>query len=218
MLEIKESELFVNGEPQAISEDMRNQFSYHIKTDRTGLNPKILLKHDITEGGLVSANGDYILHLNDDNRPIVEKFANVKSVKRIIEPSGKRDTQVFPHSQDYSWNIDNFGPLTVPSKGSSVALNSTNLPMYERIIEVYEQNSLEVKGDEIYINGELATSYTFQMDYYWMMGDNRHNSLDSRFWGFVPEDHVVGKALFIWMSWDKNNGKVRWDRLFNGIN
>ena len=89
--------------------------------------------------------------------------------------------------------------------------------MYERIIEVYEQNSLEVKGDEIYINGELATSYTFQMDYYWMMGDNRHNSLDSRFWGFVPEDHVVGKALFIWMSWDKNNGKVRWDRLFNGI-
>ena len=218
LLEIKESELYVNGEPQARTEDMRTQFSYHVKTDRTGLNPKILLKHDITEGGLVSANGDYILHLNEDNRPIVENFANVKRVKRMVEPSGKRDAQVFPHSEDYAWNIDNFGPLTVPSKGSSVSLNTTNLPMYERIIQVYEQNSLELKGNEIYINGELATSYTFQMDYYWMMGDNRHNSLDSRFWGFVPEDHVVGKALFIWMSWDKNNGKVRWDRLFNGIN
>ena len=136
----------------------------------------------------------------------------------MVEPSGKRDAQVFPHSEDYVWNIDNFGPITVPSKGSSVSLNTTNLPMYERIIQVYEQNNLELKGNEIYINGELATSYTFQMDYYWMMGDNRHNSLDSRFWGFVPEDHVVGKALFIWMSWDKNNGKVRWDRLFNGIN
>ena len=135
----------------------------------------------------------------------------------MIEPKGKRDPQVFPHSEDYAWNIDNFGPLTVPAKGSSVTLNTTNLPIYERIIEVYEQNSLEVKNDEIYINGELAKNYTFQMDYFWMMGDNRHNSLDSRFWGFVPEDHVVGKALFIWMSWDKNNGEVRWNRLFSGI-
>ena len=217
VLEIKESELYVNGEPQQKKDGMRTQFSYHVKTDRTGLNPKILLKHDITEGGLVSGNGDYILHLNEDNLPIVENFANVKSVKRMIEPKGKRDPQVFPHSEDYSWNIDNYGPLTVPAKGSSVAINTSNLPIYERIIEVYEQNSLEVKGDEIYINGELTTNYTFQMDYYWMMGDNRHNSLDSRFWGFVPEDHVVGKALFIWMSWDKNNGEVRWNRLFSGI-
>lgn len=217
VLEIKESELYVNGEPQQKTDGMRTQFSYHVKTDRTGLNPKILLKHDITEGGLVSGNGDYILHLNEDNLPIVENFANVKSVKRMIEPKGKRDPQVFPHSEDYSWNIDNYGPLTVPAKGSSVAINTSNLPIYERIIEVYEQNSLEVKGDEIYINGELTTNYTFQMDYYWMMGDNRHNSLDSRFWGFVPEDHVVGKALFIWMSWDKNNGEVRWNRLFSGI-
>jgi len=221
MLEIKKSELYVNGEPQAKTKDMRTQFSHHVKTYRTGLNPKILLKNDITETETyapVSAYGDYILHLNEDNRPIVEKFANVKSVKRRVEPSGKRDAQVFPHTEDYSWNIDNFGPLSVPAKGATVELNTSNLAIYERIIEIYEQNSLELKGDEIYINGKLTTNYTFQMDYYWMMGDNRHNSLDSRFWGFVPEDHVVGKALFIWMSWDKNNGKVRWDRLFNGIN
>ena len=221
VLEIKESELYVNGDPQAKTEDMRTQFSHNVKTYRTGLNPKILLKNDITETETwspVSANGDYILHLNEDNRPVVENFANVKSVKRIVKPNGKRDAQVFPHSENYSWNIDNFGPLSVPSKGTTVELNTSNLAIYERIIEVYEQNLLEVKGDEIYINGFLATNYTFQMDYYWMMGDNRHNSLDSRYWGFVPEDHVVGKALFIWMSWDKHNKKVRWDRLFNGIN
>mgnify|MGYP001265135011 CR=1 FL=1 len=218
ILEIKESELYVNGKPQAKTEMMRTQFSYHVKTDRVGLNPKILLKHNITEGGLVSANGDYILHLNDDNKPIVENFANVKSVKRILEPSGKRDAQVFPHAYNYDWNIDNIGPLSIPAKGTTIELNTENLGIYERIIKVYEQNYLKVIENDIYINGKLTTNYTFKMDYYWMMGDNRHNSLDSRFWGFVPEDHVVGKALFIWMSWDKNNGKVRWNRLFNGIN
>lgn len=217
IIEIKKSDLYVNGSPQEKTEGMRTQFSYHVKTDRTGLNPKILLKNDITEGGLVSAKGDYILHLNEENKAVVENFANVKSVQRITEPSNKYDSQVFPHSENYIWNVDNFGPLIVPGKGTTVELNKTNLCIYERIIEVYEHNSLELKEDKIYINGELTSSYTFQMDYYWMMGDNRHNSLDSRFWGFVPEDHVVGKALFIWMSWDKNNGEVRWDRLFNGI-
>ena len=122
MLEIQTSELYVNGEP-ARTEDMRNSATV-AKTDRTGAKPKDITKTRHHRGRIsLSANGDYILHLNDDNQPIVEKFANVKSVKRIIEPSGKRDAQVFPHSQDYSWNIDNFGPLTVPSKGSSVALN-----------------------------------------------------------------------------------------------
>lgn len=220
VLEIKNTALHVNGEPQEITEDMKKQFSYHVKTDRTGLNPKILMRHDITEGGLVSAKGDYVLHLTEESKAAIEGFANVKSVKPIIETEGKRDTQVFPHSKDYDWNIDNFGPLTIPSKGSSVALNINNLPFYQRIIEIYEGNSLSVEGTDIYINGTLATNYTFQMNYYWMMGDNRHNSLDSRFWGFVPEDHIVGKALFIWMSWDKNGngfGKIRWDRLFNGI-
>lgn len=220
VLEIKNTALHVNGAPQELTEDMKKQFSYHVRTDRTGLNPKILMRHDITEGGLVSAKGDYVLHLTEESKTAVESFSNVKSVKPIIEKEGKRDAKVFPHSEDYNWNIDNFGPLTIPAKGSSVTLNTKNLPFYQRIIEIYEGNVLAVDGDDIYINGELATDYTFQMNYYWMMGDNRHNSLDSRFWGFVPEDHIVGKALFIWMSWDKNGkglGKIRWDRLFNGI-
>jgi signal peptidase I len=102
----------------------------------------------------------------------------------------------------------------------TVDIDTQNIKTYRRVIESYEKNTLEIVDDNIYINGNLSKSYTFQMDYYWMMGDNRHNSLDSRYWGFVPEDHVVGKALFIWMSWDKNKKgihKIRWNRLFNAV-
>lgn len=128
----------------------------------------------------------------------------------------------FPHRPDlYPWTKDNYGPLWIPKAGETVALNLTTLPLYERVIKNYEGNSLEVVGEDIIINGEKATEYTFKMNYYFMMGDNRDNSADSRFWGFVPEDHVEGRAAFIWMSIEpgKNifNG-IRWDRMFNGIN
>jgi signal peptidase I len=102
----------------------------------------------------------------------------------------------------------------IPKKGATVKLTTQTLPLYRRIIKNYEENDLTVKSGDIYINGEIATSYTFKMDYYWMMGDNRHNSQDSRFWGFVPENHIVGKAVFVWLSWDSQQGGLRWDRLF----
>jgi signal peptidase I len=121
----------------------------------------------------------------------------------------------------YGFNVDNFGPVKVPSKGSSVELNLKTLPIYKRIISVYEKNKLEVKDSLIFINGARAKSYTFKMDYYFIMGDNRHNSLDSRFWGFVPDDHIVGKAVFIWLSLDNTTGnifkKIRWKRMFTSI-
>lgn len=123
---------------------------------------------------------------------------------------------IFPNDIQYDWTEDNFGPLTIPGKGETVAINLQTLPLYRRIIEVYEKNKLEIKNGEIYINGSKSDSYTFQMNYYWLMGDNRQNSADSRFWGFVPEDHVVGKAVLIWFSKDPETG-VRWSRILNGI-
>ena len=117
-----------------------------------------------------------------------------------------------------NWTTANYGPVWIPKKGASLKLTTENLPIYERPIRVYEGNRLEVKNGKIFINGKQTDTYTFKMDYYWMMGDNRDNSLDSRFWGFVPEDHVVGKPLFIWISLDPDygwfNGHVRWNRFF----
>jgi len=127
---------------------------------------------------------------------------------------------IFPHSPKYPWTEDNFGPLGIPKKGVTVKLTVDNLPLYQRIIEVYENNDLAVKDGVIYINGKAETTYTFKMNYFFMMGDNRHNSADGRFWGFVPEDHVVGKAVFIWLSLDKEKGfpgNIRWSRMFRSI-
>ncbi|MBO5861321.1 MAG: signal peptidase I, partial [Alistipes sp.] len=148
----------------------------------------------------------------------VEQLLNMENVISVTRYTVQE--QCFPYSANYPWTADNFGPLTIPAKGATVELNIGNLPLYERIIDVYEDNDLEVKGGDIYINGEKATSYTFKMDYYWMMGDNRHNSADSRYWGFVPEDHVVGKASFIWLSLDQNKSfpaNIRWNRLFTKV-
>ncbi len=144
---------------------------------------------------------------------------SIDSVVRSI--SHEADRTIFPYTKD--WNLDNMGPILIPGEGTTVALNAETLPFYKKIIAEYEKNDLKVNGNEIKINGQVATSYTFKQDYFWMMGDNRHRSEDSRYWGFVPKDHVVGKPVFIWMSIDqdeswKNLGKkIRWDRMFTTV-
>ncbi|MBB5648742.1 signal peptidase I [Pedobacter cryoconitis] len=150
----------------------------------------------------------------------VKKLDFVASVNTHTAAPGAVEANVFPQDPNRKWNADNWGPVQVPKKGWTVKLDSVSMPLYQRAISTYEGNKVEKVAGGWLINGVKADSYTFKMDYFWMMGDNRHNSLDSRYWGFVPEDHIVGKALFIWMSYDTNGSffsKIRWGRLFNGI-
>ena len=222
VIEIKNTDLYVNGEPQAITEKMRNQFRYFVKTDGTLFSERTLNKYNIYEGQILSRNGDYELMLNDESLAAIRRFTYVKKVEKIVIDKGIKVNSpelIFPEDK-FNWNLDNFGPIKIPQAGTQVEIDTKNIKLYRRIIETYENNKLEIIDGEIYINDKLASNYTFKMNYYWMMGDNRHNSLDSRYWGFVPEDHVVGKALFIWMSWDTNKkgiNKIRWSRLFNAI-
>jgi signal peptidase I len=167
----------------------------------------------------------FVQSLTFANAARFKKIPGVTKVERVIN-KGPEDG-VFPDMKDgkpsvtNTWSGDNFGPIYIPQAGKTVAINKATLPLYKIIIEEYEKNDLKVVGDDIYINGEKATSYTFQQNYYWMMGDNRHNSLDARYFGYTPEDHIVGKPVFLWMSWDshgKGLNKIRWERLFTTVN
>jgi len=146
---------------------------------------------------------------------------NKKLVGKIVIEPEEYSGEVYPLNLNTHWNRSDYGPIWIPAKGATITLTPDNLPIYERCITAYEGNKLEQKEDGIYINGVKTNQYTFQMDYYWMMGDNRHNSADSRYWGFVPEDHVVGKPIVVWLSLDKDrnwfDGKIRWNRIFKWV-
>ena len=154
-------------------------------------------------------------NITDEIAAKLRKDSEVDSVVKVINPKGNKGNNMFPQATNLSWNTDNYGPIYIPKKGTTVPLNMNSIPFYERIIEDYENSQLEVIGEHIFVNGKKSTSYTFKQDYYWMMGDNRQNSLDARSWGYVPFDHVVGKPVLIWFS--INEGKIRWERLFTTV-
>jgi len=228
-LEVKDNQVYVNKVKQEKIPGL--QFNYFVQTDGTLLKDELLDKLGISKDDIQLYNtGQYIeefakldldakfpiyhFPLNEEAYSKLQQIAGVKKIK--IETTASTD--VFPLGGGKPWTRDNFGPIWIPKKGVHLTLNHYNLPIYERIIRVYEHNKLEVKGNEFYINDKPAKTYTFKMDYYWMMGDNRHNSADSRYWGFVPEDHIVGRPVLVWLSLDKDkglfNGKIRWNRFF----
>ncbi len=190
--------------------------TYRIITQGVLLNANVLATYQ----GVKTDNSLFLMMLTDENVAKLKSLSTVTSVTIPELLASQKGNIMFPKGNNYNWSTDNYGPIFIPKAGETIQLSEENVEMYARVISDYEANSLEQKEDGVYINDVLSTEYTFQMNYYWMMGDNRHNSLDSRFWGFVPENHVVGKPVFNWLSIDPNKkglDKIRWSRMFTFI-
>ena len=214
-LQIKDRIIYLDG--KANKEPENAQFTYKVKLKQQ-LPDEFLKETGITYEDLTQLNQTGTLPLT--KRAVKQLQANANYVEYVKPFTEEYVGDVYPLNARYGWTRDNYGPIWIPKKGESIKIDMHNLPVYERCIKVYEGNELEVKDGRIFINGKQSDSYTFKMDYYWMMGDNRHNSADSRYWGFVPEDHIVGKPIFIWWSSDPDRHGfkgIRWNRLFNMV-
>ncbi|MBS7253877.1 signal peptidase I [Flavobacterium branchiicola] len=227
-LEIRDGNIYINGKISVMPKSAKPQYNFLIDTKGQAISQDELRHTYGAREGLQYENGyfaltntgGYLLTLTDEEAKLIAQNPVVAKVTKQLTPKGE-DGNVFPHIPSLGWNVDNFGPIYIPKKGKTIQLNIKTLPFYKRIIEEYEHNSLKINGKEILINGKISNTYTFKQDYYWMMGDNRQNSLDARYWGYVPFDHIIGKPVFIWFSWEKNASginKIRWNRVFSVIN
>ncbi len=213
-LQIKDRIIYLDG--KANKEPDNVQYTYRMKLKQS-LSDEVMKDLGITMEDLMSLN---TLGYMPMTKHAVDELKRMKIADSIELNTEAEEWDIYPLNGNLHWTRDNYGPVWIPKKGESIALDMDNIAIYERPIRTYEGNQLEVKDGKIFINGKEAKEYTFKMDYYWMMGDNRHNSLDSRYWGFVPEDHIVGKPIFIWWSSDPDRSGfsgVRWNRLFRFV-
>jgi signal peptidase I len=234
VVEVRDTQVFVNGKAMPVPAGMQKE--YVVQTASL-VQPKVFRNYGVTDLGSVSeyeANTTDSIAANDlkgykifASPDVAAKLKAADFVQNVVELKDKRgeispfEQPVYPASSLFNWNKDNYGPITVPKKGVTIQLNAENIALYRDVIENFEGNEkVEIENNTVKIGGQGVTTYTFKQDYYFMMGDNRHNSLDSRYWGFVPADHIVGKAVFIWMSIDPDGSfldKIRWKRLFRVI-
>ncbi|MDL2223599.1 signal peptidase I [Bacteroidales bacterium OttesenSCG-928-M11] len=233
-LEIKDRIVYIDG--KALPTPEKAQFNYFVETHGSVFTDKQFRELEVSKDDRHMIGNEHLCQVLEIEKnanggynplyslPLTEKAIAILKEKNWaksihVEPDWLMKGDVYPYYYNLSWTRDNYGPIWIPKKGETIPLNEKNIALYTRCIVNYENNLLRVDGDRIYINGVLVNSYTFKYDYYWMMGDNRHNSADSRSWGFVPEDHIVGQPLLIWLSLDKDrswfDGKIRWDRFFN---
>jgi signal peptidase I len=223
-LEVKQGRLYINNALAYQAKKLQTSFKLGLNLQKMVntneiYNDLLALDVNVDEYNLIQAATDtFIVHTDFETIQKIKQIKYIASATEMIYPAPDMENFMFPHDKSqYQWSVDNYGPITIPQKGITVALTPQNISMYERIIGIYEGNRLEQREGKFYINGNEATSYTFKMDYYFMMGDNRHNSQDSRAWGFVPEDHIVGRPLMIFMSWNQLKNTIRWDRLLNWV-
>lgn len=230
-IEVRDLQVYANG--VAMENPPRMEDEYFVATSTAVNEEKVFKENGISEYNSYTETFNDTIPANDQNGYIVfttseiaEKLKSydfVKGVTVVKSPKEISEPMLFPNSQLFKWNRDNYGPVSVPKEGVTVNLTPENIALYGNVIKSYEGNEgVEFDDKSLKISGKAVTSYTFKQDYYFMMGDNRHNSADSRYWGFVPKDHIVGKAVFVWMSIDPNPtsllGKIRWSRLFRVIN
>ncbi len=221
-LEVRGAQVYINH--KLMEPPPKSQIKYLVETNGQQLDEDVMKEEygvDVTDPNVIEAKGKNLFQMQLTAQALqkMQSAGIIKNAKPMVEDPLTMDPRfwgqvLFPYDTAYKWTVDYFGPLWVPKKGSTITLTPQNYSTYQRVIQVYEHNDLEMRDGKFYINKKEVTTYTFKMNYYWMMGDNRHESQDSRFWGFVPEDRIVGKASLIWFSWE---GGPRWNRLFRSV-